>query len=254
MDLNKDLKDIHLNINSTTFNILYRKYKSFILPVIIIIVCVILLFLVIFPQIKAVLDAKEKEVIERQKLEVLKNNYNLLQNMNLDKLNTELAMLSRTLPPTKDFAGIINSISDKSVKAGVRIGDFEFTVGNISKDTEGTIVFPSIQITLDVVGEPESVLNFVRQLYRSMPLCEITTIEQGGKSARIKIQFFYKAFPQGPVNKESPIVAFASIDTALINELSSWGDVSEVSSIPLSPNISEESSGSASLNASSSAQ
>lgn len=254
MDINKDLKDIHLNINSSTFNILYRKYKSFVLPVVIIIVCLTLLFIVIVPQVQAVLDAKEKEKIEKQKLELLKNNYNLLQNMNLDKLNTEFEMLSKTLPSGKDFAGIINSISDKSVKTGVRIGDFEFTVGNISKNTEGTIAFPSIQITLDVVGEPESILNFVKQLYKSMPLCEITTIEQGEKSARIKIQFFYKAFPQGPISNETLITAFSSTDTALINELSSWGVVSEVNFIPLSESVSEESSKEATLNASSSAE
>lgn len=254
MDLNKDLKDVHLNINSTTFNILYRKYKSFVLPIIIIIVCVILFFIVIFPQVTAVLDAKETERIERQKLEVLKNNYNLLQNIDLDKLNTDFELLSKTLPPNKDFAGIINSISDKSVKTGVRIGDFEFTIGNISKDTGSTLASPSILISLVVTGDPEAVLSFLKQLYKSMPLCEITTVEQGDNSARINVQFFYKAFPQGPVNNEAPIVTFTSTDTALINELINWGDVSEINAIPLSPNMTIESSRSARLNASSSAE
>ncbi len=254
MDLNKDLKDIHLNINSTTFNILYRKYKSFVLPFIIIIACIVLLFIVIIPQVQAVLDAKEKETIEKQKLELLKNNYNLLLNMDPVKLNSDFAMLTKTLPSGKDFAGIINSISDKSVKTGVRIGDFEFTVGNISKITEGEVAFPSIQITLDVAGEPESVLNFVKQLYKSMPLSEITTIEQGGKSARIKIQFFYKAFPQGPISNESPIVVFSSIDSSLINELSGWDSVGEVNFIPLVPSVTENSSEEALLEASPSAQ
>lgn len=248
MDLNKDLKDIHLNINSTTFNILYRKYKSFVLPFLIIIVCLILLFIVIVPQVQAVLDAKEKEKIEKQKLEVLKNNYNLLLNMDINKLNTDFELLSKTLPSGKDFAGIINSISDKSVKTGVKIGDFEFTVGNISKNTEGAIGFPSIQITLEVAGEPESVLSFVKQLYKSMPLCEITTIEQGGKSARIKIQFFYKVFPQGPISNELPITVFSSTDTSLINELSNWSVVSEVDLMPLSESVSEESSKGATQN------
>lgn len=254
MDLNKDLKDIHLNINSTTFNILYRKYKSFVLPSIIIIACIILFFIVIIPQVQAVLDAKEKERIEKQKLELLKNNYNLLLNMDIVKLNSDFEMLTKTLPFGKDFAGIINSISDKSVKTGVSIGDFEFTVGNISKTTEGSNSFPSILISLDAVGEPKAILEFVKQLYKSMPLAEITTIEQGGESARIKLQFYYKAFPQGPISNESPISAFTSSDLSLINDLSSWSVVSEVDFIPLSLSPSEDSSKSGSLEASPSAQ
>ena len=163
MDLNKDLKDIHLNINSTTFNILYRKYKSFVLPSIIIIACIILFFIVIIPQVQAVLDAKEKERIEKQKLELFKNNYNLLLNMDIVKLNSDFEMLTKTLPSGKDFAGIINSISDKSVKTGVRIGDFEFTVGDISKPAEGATSFPSMQISLDVSGKPKAILDFINQ-------------------------------------------------------------------------------------------
>jgi len=90
--------------------------------------------------------------------------------------------------------------------------------------------------------------------YKSMPLSEITTIEQGGKSARIKIQFFYKAFPQGPISNESPIVVFSSIDSSLINELSGWDSVGEVNFIPLVPSVTENSSEEALLEASPSAQ
>jgi len=254
MDLNKDLKDIHLNINSTTFNILYRKYKSFVLPSIIIISCIILFFIAIIPQVQAVLDAKEKERIEKQKLELFKSNYNLLLNMDIVKLNSYFEMLTKTLPSGKDFAGVINVISDKSVKAGVSIGDFEFTVGNISKPQEGDTLSPSIQISLDVAGESRAVLSFVTALYKSMPLSEITTIEQGGDSARIKIQFYYKAFPQGPISNESPISAFTSDNLSLINDLLSWGVVNEAKFIPLSPSVSEDSSDSGSLEASPSAE
>jgi len=254
MDLNKDIKDIHLNINSTTFNILYRKYKSFVLPSIIIIACIILFFMIIIPQIQALLDAKDKEKIERQKLELLKNNYNLLLNMDLTKLNSDFEILARTLPSGKDFAGIINAISDKSVKAGVTIGDFEFTVGDITKPQIGDSAFPSILISLDVAGDSKAVLSFVTSLYKSMPLSAITTIEQGGDSARIKLQFYYKTFPQGPISNETPISAFTSNDISLISELTSWGTPIEVDFIPLSPNVSDGASDSGIFEASSSAE
>lgn len=254
MDLNRDIKDIHLNINSTTFNILYRKYKSFVLPSIIIIACIILFFMIIIPQIQGLLDAKDKEKIERQKLELLKNNYNLLLNMDETKLNSDFEILARALPSGKDFAGIINAISDKSVKAGVTIGDFEFTVGDISKSQVGDSAFPSILISLDVAGNSKAVLNFVTSLYKSMPLNAITTIEQGGDSARIKLQFYYKAFPQGPISNETPISAFTSNDIFLISELTLWDTPAEIDFIPLSPGISEDSSKTGSLKASSSAQ
>lgn len=233
MDLNKDLKDIHININSSTFNILYRKYKSFLIPISIIIVCIILFFIIIVPQIQNLISAKDQEQAEKIKLEKLRKNYNLLSSMSETELNANLEVLSKVLSPNKDFAGVINAISSKSSKTGVSLGDFDFSVGDISTPSQGLLGFPSLQIELSLSGSPKAVLNFINEIYKSAPISEITTMSQSGNTATIKLQFYYKSFPQGSISDEALITQFSSEDLALIDKMSTWENNVSDSLIPI---------------------
>ena len=248
MDLNKDIKDIHLNVNSSTFNILYRKYREFILHLFIIFASLILFLIVILPQIRSVLDQRELQRIEQIKLDKLRNNYNLLSSMDKATLDNNLSSLSKALPSNKDFAGIISSISDNSLRAGVSVGDFSFVVGDISGNTGGVTSFPSLQIILSVSGDPASTLNFVNLLYESVPLAEITTLSGSTNASSITVQFYYKSFPQEAVSDETQITPLSTKDQALIDKVTSWAQSSSGLLVPIgSPEVesSPSSSGSA---------
>ncbi|MBI2026033.1 MAG: hypothetical protein HYT06_01485 [Candidatus Levybacteria bacterium] len=253
MDLNKDIKDIHINLNSTTVNILYRKYKSFLLPLLVIFGCLILFFAVVMPQLQGVLDAKQKEEIAREKLEKLKANYNLLSNMDEIKLGQDLQSLSRGLSSNKDFAGIINSISYNSLNAAVVLSDFEFVVGDISNKEPNTTPFPSLRIEVRVSGEPTAILNFIKKLYASTPLVEATSIAISNNSAILRLQFYYKAFPQGQISNETLVSAFSQKENDLIDKITSWGSGVANASLILN-SFEQQASNSSSLNATASAQ
>lgn len=222
MDLNKDIKDIHLNINSSTFNILYRKYKSFLLPSLIIVACLIAFVIIVMPQINGVLSAKDQERQEQIKLQKLQNNLNILSSLDQAELGANLDTLSRALPSTKDFAGIISSISDKSVQAGVLLGDFSFNVGDLSTINTGVSSFPSLQINLTVTGSSESIFTFIKLLYKSLPLAEISTVSSGGNSASLLVKFYYKSYPQGTISDETLVTQFSAKDLQLIEKITSW--------------------------------
>lgn len=256
MDLNKDLlhkniSNLHLNIDAGTVSILYQKYKSFILPIVVIVASIVLFFVFVMPQIQNLLNAKDQETIEKQKLEKLKANYSALLSMDQATLNTNFQTLTSALPSNKDFVGIINSISYNSAKSGVVIGDFQFAVGDISKPSDDTSAFPSIQIKLNVSGGPKAIQSFISALYNSSPLAEVITLGQGGNSASITVQFYYKAFPQGSLNDETSVIPLSTSDKSLIDKISSWD-----SSSFFLPSIfpSEIASSSSSLEATSSAK
>lgn len=232
MDLNKDIKDIHLNINSSTFNILYRKYKSFVLPSGIILACLFAFLLIVMPQVNSVLSARDQEKLETIKLQKLQNNLNVLNNLDQVELNTNLDSLSRALPSTKDFAGIISSISDKSVQAGVLLGDFSFNVGDLSTINAGVGSFPSLQINLSVTGSPDSIFSFIKLLYKSLPLVEISTVSSDGNSASLLVKFYYKSYPQGTISDETIVLPFSPKDIELIDKVTSW-KTDIASSIPI---------------------
>ncbi len=254
MDLNKDIKDIHVNLNSSTFNILYRKYKSFLLPAVVILGCLFLFFMVVIPQLQGVLDAKQKEQVAREKLNRLKENFVLLSSMDGVQLSQDLQSLSRGLSSNKDFAGIINSISYNALNASVVLSDFEFTVGDISEKIPNTAPFPSLRIDLRVSGNPSAILNFIKRLYASTPLVEVTSVAISGNSATIKLQFYYKAFPQSNISNETPIIPFSEKEKDLIEEITNWGTGVANASLILNTLSNEEATPSSTFNASSSAQ
>lgn len=244
MDLNKDIKDINFNIDIATITILYTRYKSFILPVVIILACILLFFSIISPQIQSVLSQKEQQNIEEAKLSILKNNYLLLSNMDQAELDSNYKLLVGVLPSTKDFAGIINSISANAASSGVSIGDFHFSVGNVTNLSDGSS-FPSIQIDLNILGSLPSTINYIDKLYKSSPLAEVTSIQANEGSAIIAVKFFYKAYPQTTISDETTIIPFSAAEKNLIATLLTWQNNSELA--PLILNIKPQASSSSSL-------
>lgn len=248
MDLNKDLK---FSLNPNTLNILYRKYKKFLLPVFIIIACFVIFVVIVTPQLRALLNSMDQGKIEQQKLQTLKNNYNILSNMNEINLNTNFQSLTKTLPSTKDFAGIINSISYNSLISGVNVGDFQFNVGDVEKAPVGAL-FPNLQMTLNVSGNSKAILLFISNLYKSVPVAEVTNIKHSGVSATLSLQFYYKAFPQDSINDDIAISQFSPKDLSLINSVSSWNNSSLNTgfseSLPITPQPSLQQTSSPSAN------
>src|ERR1035437_7042275 len=126
------------NVELNNLLILYRHYKDYFLPFGIILASILVVFIVVIPQFQQYLVLQEQLKVETQKLDVLKANYNFLSNLDSSKSNTDFGNLTYALPSSKDFAGIMNSISYASAKTGVLVGDFQFAVGSLSgNNTEG---------------------------------------------------------------------------------------------------------------------
>ncbi|OGH11419.1 MAG: hypothetical protein A3B38_01155 [Candidatus Levybacteria bacterium RIFCSPLOWO2_01_FULL_36_13] len=232
MDFNKDIKDVRFNVNLSTVLIIYRQYKNYFLPFAIIVASLVVLFIILIPQVQGVLTAKEEEKRETQKLTELKNSYNNLSAMNEATLGQNVDSLERALPSTKDFAGIINSISSNAVKAGVSVGNFEFSVGDLSKSQEG-VAFPTIAISLNVSGSPKSTLEFIKNLYESVPIAEITSMKLSGESTSLKVQFYYKANSQISLKNNTAITQFNKNETALIAKINKWAESVIAGSLPI---------------------
>jgi Tfp pilus assembly protein PilO len=243
MDLNKDIKDIRFNVDLSTFSTVYKQYKNFLLPVGIIIASVILFFVILIPQVQGVLGAKETEAEEMKKLESLKESFNNLANMNETTISQDLASLNKVLPPTKDFAGIINSISSNAVKSGVSVGNFEFKVGDLSTKDEN-VPFPTIQITLAVNGTANSTVDFIKNLYESSPVAEINSFKFSGDSTTMKIKFYYKASPAVSLDNSLPVVALSESERDILSTANQWSENVFESPIPVDIDFDEEATGS----------
>ncbi|MCL5019479.1 MAG: hypothetical protein M1426_03235 [Patescibacteria group bacterium] len=224
-----------VNIDSTTFWFLYQRYREYLLPVGVIFACILLFFLVIIPQFQNFLDTQQQVKAESNKLIILKNNLNLLTNMDESQMDSQLQIVSGALSSNKDFEGILNGISVAANKAGVFLGDYEFQVGDITKPSLSIQSFPSLQLTLTIYGGVSGVTRFMIELYKTVPLSEITDVKVSSTTSEITALFYYKPFPPLGFNNSAPINPVSQQGLSTIANLSSWNNAVRVNQAVVQP-------------------
>lgn len=235
-----------VTLDSQASKSLFREYKDFILPVFVIFSSVLLLFFVVIPQLNQYFASSKELSDETQKLNVLKNNYNFLSNLDDSKTADDLKLLSKVLPPNKDFTGILNALSVVSSKTNVTIGNFSFSLGDLSKSSQQTGSFPFLKMDVDLGGDAGSIVKFMNELNKTAPLAEAKVIKGAGRLYLLTIVFYYKPFPPKNVSDEEPVVPLSAQSSSLIKDINSWNNVSDQNTFPFLPPVVASSSASGS--------
>ena len=225
-----------INYDITTVKFLYDKYKDYLLPLGIVFVCFILFAKIIIPQINNLSETRIQAKAEKEKLLVLKNNLRLISDFNEGNLNSQLSITSDALPPDKDFAGVLNAVSFAASKAGVFLGDYEFQVGDLSKTASSVGIFPSLQLVLTVQGGVNATVKFVEELYKSVPVSQVTSVKINLGRSIITAVFYYKPFSLVALDSQ-PIREVSRDDLTTIKNISLWNNpknLNQVISIPQS--------------------
>lgn len=235
------------NLDIATIKFLYEKYKDYIVSVSIIFVCFILFLNVIIPQFQRFLDLREESEAEFKKLNILRENFNILSNLDESSVDINLGKASSALPNVKDFAGILNGVSIAAEKSNVFLGDFDFQVGDISKVSSGINNFPSLQLNLTLNSGVTDTMRFIKELYRTVPLSEVTEVQINGSRSQLSTVFYYKPFPPANISDTVPIIPFSAKGSQIIKDISSWNFPRSFIDLPSSPSSSESASESGNL-------
>ena len=214
-----------INFDINSFKIIYARNKGLIFPTVIIFLCVLLFFQFVIPQFNTLFIA-QKEVREAtQKIEVLKENLNLLANTDENSLDSQFRILNLALPAGKDFSGVLNSIYYASQKIGASLGSFSFRIGDLSK-SEKNEDFSTISLVVPVNAGAAAVNSFVETLAKSVPLSHVSFIKIGENSSSVNISFYYKPLGVSAPSDSDPIIPISQKGISLVNELNSFGNIS----------------------------
>src|SRR3989344_9386493 len=97
------------------------KYYSLSIFLLTIIVCIILLINVIVHQFNNYLSIRQEVIAKKTAIKLINENINFMNNLDKSKLNSQLGTVTRALPVEKDFEGILNALSDSSIRSGVTL-------------------------------------------------------------------------------------------------------------------------------------
>jgi hypothetical protein len=213
-----------INLDIENLKILYLHYKAFLLPFGVVVVSVLMIFYLIFPQIQQYFNLQDTIGIEQQKLDTLVGNYNFLNSLDDNQVNSNYQLLTGALPPEKDFAGIINAITYVSGQTGVAVGDFQFSLGNLSPSNLSGTAYLSTKIEISLKGSPQNVVAFTREIIKTIPIADVDSLSVGQNSSDIVLVFYYKPLPSQSISDQIKIVPLSTNQQNLINTITNWNN------------------------------
>lgn len=214
--------NIKMNFDQSEYKILYVKYKVYLLPFIVVTVSIILFIQFIIPQINEYNERKQQEKALVEKLTLLKDNLTYLSSLDDAKLDSNLRLVEDAYPRKKDYVGIIKAISRGATTTGVTIGDYGFSVGDLSTKSAQVIERPAISLNLTAIATIPKTKEFLKNFSTLFPLSEFVSVNSSGTNATFAVIFFYKPFFVAEKNVSEPVSELSKDEEELIKKLESY--------------------------------
>lgn len=200
-------------------NLLYFQYKEFILPCVVIFVCLILFMNIVLPQIKDFFSLQNQLATNKNQLQILQKNFQQITELPDEEMNTDFSLVASALPIDRDPVAILTTISRVASVTNLSLKDYSFEIGKISSLNSASI----IQIDLSVDGNIQTIRNFIQHLSYGFPLSDVTAVDiVSSSSATIRVSFFAPPFVNRAVDKNEVLKLLTADDKNTLLQLNAW--------------------------------
>lgn len=147
-----------------------------------------------------------------------------------NQIESNYQLVTTALPIQKDIILIFGELNTAASRANVELGGFSLQVGNVyvednkAIDTKKNINgVPYLNILVGVSGDSRGLRAFADELYKSLPLVEIESIDISQRNARYEVNFFYKPISlrtdSDNIEMATPL---SSVENQQLEILNSW--------------------------------
>ncbi len=214
------MKKLTFDFDKDALKIFFEENRVFLIPAGVIFVSILLSVFFVIPQVNGFFQKQSQVNPEREKLSNLAQSLSALSLANDAVLEADLKIASLALPPNKDFAQILNSISSAASLSGVSLGDFEFQIGDITKVSQQTTGTPNLKISINISGNVGATARFINELKKSVPISSIAGVKSSGNFSTLEIVFYYKPFPPSGITDPEKIRSVSQASQKVIDEIS----------------------------------
>lgn len=211
-------------INKDSILSLYYENREFILPIFAIIVSVLLFIIFIIPQVLSFPARKNEVDQEVEKLNKIKEGEKVLSNANTDLINSQVEIVSKTLPDKKSFETILNVISKAANLSNSLIESYVFEETSMSQTPKN---FQSITFEISIFGDVAQALDFIDELYQSYPISNVTSIKNSENLSTITMDFYYSPFISQKLEDRTLVRAMSPREKETLSQISEWIDSSD---------------------------
>lgn len=223
-------KEIFFGRNS--FRFWYYRYKdsayySITVIIVTIVICVLLLFNFILPQLEQWFSIRNEVIATRERIAAINDNIAYLNTMDRNQLNAQVKTTSTALPPEKNFGTILDALSVSALRSGVSFQDYTFQVGSVSSSSAQLSSaklkgIASVTVSVIINGTVEEVRGFMHEITQTLPLSEVTAVEGATGAVTVTIDFYQKNLPKVTLKDDQPIPHVIEINVSEINKLAQW--------------------------------
>lgn len=211
----------HVNTDIESIKIIYDRNKHYIIPFIVIFVCIGLIVQIILPQFRTLLEVRKEAENASQKLSELKNDLDVLSSLDERILDSQLKTTSFALPISKEIGGILSALFSAANASGVRIGKFSFQVGDLAKSDQKDTKFSFIELTILIDNEIVMVNNFIDIIGKTLPISNISFVKTEKETSTLSLLFYYKLLDPN-LQKDVRILPIPNEKLQVFNKISGF--------------------------------
>lgn len=215
----------------TDIRLLYYRYKdtsyyTIFITSLVGLVSIILIVQLVIPQIENWFSIRNEVLATRERIDNINRNIVFMNNIDKVSLEEQVVVTTTALPFEKDFGGILNALTDSSLKAGVVLDDYSFQVGSVasvSGKQRGPIKeFSSVRLNITISGNADGVENFLKEINTKLPLSEVIQISGEFGSTNISLEFYQKPFPSLVIKDDQLLIPFTRKQEDRLSEFNAW--------------------------------
>lgn len=206
----------------------YRKYKAQLLPIALIFSSFFIIFRIALPQWSEISDVSRQIDKKEEAVADLEKTITLLQTTPSDVIDRNFEITTTALPPEKNVALMFTMLNGAANKADVKLQGFNLRVGDIfdtqkdvksEKSIEG---IPYLNVTIQAEGSNENLKVFAENLYKSLPLIELTRVAIDKGLGSFDVNFFFKPYDTIPAAFLNKIDNITPEEAELLKQLEGW--------------------------------
>lgn len=186
----------------------------------IILISIILLIFVIYPQIVNLANINAQVNQLKTEIATLQNNVNNINNMSDSDINNYLTLTNKAVPVTKDFSGLVQSVNMAAIEAGVNLEDYSVKVGQL-KGNDSTI-YDKFILGVTIDGNTSDIVRFLTSIKQKFPLLTVQDITIADNKANVDLQAAYVPFQRQNIDLRNINLTLDPQALAILQQISSW--------------------------------
>jgi len=148
-------------------------------------------------------------------------------------MQSYLTTLNHALPSEKDIIAVYSSLATLARNNNIQISNFSVKLGNYYTKSIQAVSQNNVQPSFFIIhldlGSTSSkgIVNFVKNVYRSLPVAEVSTFNAAQAGGAMEVAFYYKPYNPTLLSQQTSPTSLSGADIDLIKNLSSWNTASQ---------------------------